>query len=111
MSRAEQVTTTCDLHPGDVPAATHHLSLGGTAAEVDLCDEHLKQLGSELAAWVSAARKVRRARRGPGRSAESRHRAEAIRAWGVDRGLVKAGSRGRLPGTVVAEYEAAVHAR
>ena len=100
--REEIITYTCDLDGGEVPAARHRLELDGTAVEIDLCAEHLDGLRYYL--------EYGRALNSPHpRRQLDRDRAAARRAWAVRQGLVDAGSRGRMPESVVRLAEAAMN--
>jgi ribosome-binding protein aMBF1 (putative translation factor) len=92
-------------------------SAEGTAAfdgrEIDLCGSHIKAYDRALRPFREASRSggtgsvTRRApaaapkRSRPGRSGE----AARIRSWAVERGLLKAGGRGRVPRSIVEQYE------
>lgn len=91
----------------------------GTAAfdgrEIDLCGSHIKAYDRALRPYREASRSGGTAsvsRRVPA-SAPKRPRAgrsgEAarIRSWAVEQGLLKAGGRGRVPRSVVEQYERA----
>jgi hypothetical protein len=108
MAQKVKVTVVCDLpHDGEVEGQeTVQFSFDGTAYEIDLCSKHTKELREKVGQYADHARKVsaggrrRRSRSGPGRE-----RSGEIRAWAKDRGY-KVSERGRIPATIIAEYEA-----
>src|SRR5713226_9788810 len=89
---------------------TVRFGLDGADYEIDLNKKNAAGLRKKLAPFVEHARK---AGRGPrpqvGRSA-SRERGSDIRAWAKDQGIAVSG-RGRIPASVVAQYEAATRGR
>ena len=79
----------------------------GSDYEIDLSKKNAAALRRKLAPFIDHARKAGRgARRGPGRTASSRERSGAIRAWAKDQGIAVS-DRGRIPASVVEQYEAA----
>ncbi|HSH58242.1 MAG TPA: Lsr2 family protein, partial [Acidimicrobiales bacterium] len=115
---------TCDLHEGESEAVdTVKFGLDGYDYEIDLCAEHSEQVHQELGDLINFARRAGGARRGRSTSARQkaqrtpransatgaaadRERLQAIREWARSQGYdVK--SRGRIPQTIVEEYEAA----
>ncbi len=123
MAQKVQVMLVCDLHDDEVEGVeTVAFGLDGTMYEVDACEEHASALRDAFAPFVGAARRAGRGgaapaqRRGGGRSSRSssdgssgsggKERVQAIRDWARENGH-KVSERGRLPGAVVAAYEAA----
>jgi hypothetical protein len=107
MSRHQRVTRTCDLDPAHGDAAPHRVEIDeAVALGIDLCAACHAELLSHLAPCLRAGRPAPRLpdRR---RTVQRREEAAEIRAFAVERGLMKAGSRGRIPGHVITEYEAA----
>jgi hypothetical protein len=108
MAQKTVVTVVCDLpHDDEVEGReTVAFSFDGTAYEIDVCTSHVKELHDRFGEYTDSARKVsatgrrRRARTGPGRE-----RSAEIRAWARNRGH-KVSERGRIPATIIAEYEA-----
>ncbi len=111
---AQRVTTTydCDLegkHEGDV--ATRNFTVG-SAREIDLCAKHNAQFERALAPFVEASRRISgRAplqRRTPGysRNTSVRARQHEIREWAKAQGR-QLSDRGRIPVSVIQDYEAA----
>jgi hypothetical protein len=111
MAQKVKVTVVCDLpHDGEVEGQeTVQFSFDGNAYEIDLCSKHAKELREKVGQYADHARKAsagaggsrrRRPRTGPGRE-----RSGEIRAWAKDRGY-KVSERGRIPATIIQEYEA-----
>jgi hypothetical protein len=108
MAQKVKVTVVCDLpHDDEVEGQeTVQFSFDGTAYEIDVCPKHVKELREKVGQYADHARKVsvagrrRRSRTGPGRE-----RSGEIRAWAKQRGY-KVSERGRIPATIIAEYEA-----
>jgi hypothetical protein len=117
MAQKVQVLLVCDLHDEEVEGSeTVAFGLDGSSYEIDVCDEHAAQLRDAFAPFVGAARRagrpaaggVRRTSRAGSRGTGSgdRERVQAMREWAREHGH-KVSERGRLPGSVVAAYEAA----
>ncbi|MGD0685010.1 MAG: Lsr2 family protein [Streptosporangiaceae bacterium] len=110
MARKITTTVVCDLPHDDevVSKETVSFSFEGSAYEIDVCSAHAKELQDKFSAYTAHARRAgtgaarrRRARTGPGRE-----RSAEIRAWARERGH-KVSERGRIPATIISEYEAA----
>ena len=109
MAQKVKVTVVCDLpHDGEVEGTeTVSFSYDGTAYEIDLCQMHAKELRDKFGQYTEHARRAtggaagrrRRSRSGPGRE-----RSSEIRAWAKQRGH-KVSERGRIPASIIAEYE------
>jgi hypothetical protein len=86
---------------------TVRFAIGGVDYEIDLSRKNAAAFRRQLAPFVDHARKVGRggARRRPGRTAASRDRSGAIRAWAKEQGIAVS-DRGRIPVSVVEQYEA-----
>ncbi len=110
MAQKVQITLLCDLDDGNVGAdETLQFSLGGSAYEVDVCGKHAQQIRDGLEPFVAHARKTSAAhssRRRPGRTAAGRDQTASVRSWAKDHGI-QVNERGRIPASVVKEYEAA----
>jgi hypothetical protein len=106
MAQKVQVLLVDDLDGGEA-SETVVFGLDGASYEIDLSSVNADKLRKELTQYVEHARKGnsparrRRARTGPGRE-----RSAQIRQWAKQRGY-KVNERGRIPATIVAEYEAA----
>jgi hypothetical protein len=96
-----------DLDGGEAEE-TVQFSLDGVPYEIDLSSTNAKKLRDCLAPFVEHARRAGAVggRRRRTRAASSRERSADIRAWAKARGI-KVNERGRIPATVVEEYERA----
>ena len=105
---AQKVTVALEDDLTGGPAdETVRFAVEGTDYEIDLSAKHAATFRRLLAPYIEHARKAGRApaRRG-GRTAASRQRSGDIRAWAKQQGLVVS-ERGRIPATVVEQYETA----
>jgi hypothetical protein len=86
---------------------TVRFGLGSAQYEIDLNKKNARAFRKKLAPFVGHARKAAASgqRRGPARTASSRQRSGDIRAWAKARGL-QVSDRGRIPASVVDQYEA-----
>jgi nucleoid-associated protein Lsr2 len=90
---------------------TMRFGLGGSEYEIDLNEKNAKNFRKQLAPFVEHARKVGRGqRRQAGRSAVGRGRSMEIREWARDNSIPLS-ARGRIPASVVEQYEVAVRGR
>jgi nucleoid-associated protein Lsr2 len=106
MAQKVSVLLTDDLD-GTEADQTLTFSLDGADYEIDLSEGNAERLRAALAEFVEAARPVRRHVPAPTwRTPRDRERARRIRAWAVQQG-VTVSDRGRVPATIVAQYEAA----
>jgi Lsr2 len=86
---------------------TLRFGLDGTEYEIDLNKKNAARFRRQFTPFVEHARKAGKGqRRRSGRTASSRVRSGDIRAWAKDRGI-KISERGRIPASVVEQYEAA----
>jgi hypothetical protein len=109
MAQKVQVMLLCDLDDGNVDAEeTLLFSLGNAAYEVDVCAKHAQQIRDGLQPFVAQARKTgaTSSSRRRQRTAGSRQETAGIRSWAKDQGI-QVNERGRIPASVVKEYEAA----
>ena len=93
---------------GSEAAGTVRFGLDGIDYEIDLNAEHTGNLHAALRKYIDHARKVggatRRASRG--RRAGTAIDTTAVRTWARQQGIdIK--DRGRVPGDIIAQYEAA----
>lgn len=96
---------------GGVADETVRFGFGGIYYEIDLSKRNASAFRDQIAPFVEHARKSGRAKSGrPLRTASSRHRSEAIRAWAKAQGLAVS-DRGRIPAGVIEQYEAASKGR
>ena len=85
---------------------TVRFGIGGAEYEIDLSKKNARALRRRLAPFMDHARKAGRGpRRRTGRSAASRERSGDIRAWAKNHGITVS-DRGRIPASVVEQYEA-----
>jgi hypothetical protein len=105
---AQKVTVALEDDLDGGPAdETVRFGIGGTEYEIDLSTKNAVAFRRQLAPFIDHARKTGRGpRRRPGRSASSRERSADIRAWAKDHGIAVS-ERGRIPASVVEQYEAA----
>jgi Lsr2 len=106
MAKTMVVTVTDDIDGSD-GAETITFSFDGQSYEIDLSDKNRKKFQKGLQPFIDSGRHA--ARQGTPRSAPSktsRKDSSAIRAWASGQGL-SVSERGRIPATVVAQYEAA----
>jgi hypothetical protein len=105
---AQKITVTLqdDLDGGPADE-TVQFAIGGTGYEIDLRASHAAAFRAQLAPFIACARKAGRGpRRQGGRSAASRERSGDIRAWAKQAGIAVS-ERGRIPASVVEQYQAA----
>jgi len=105
---AQKITVTLqdDLDGGPADE-TVQFAIGGTGYEIDLSTSNAAAFRRQLAPFIAHARKAGRGlRRPPGRSAANRERSGDIRAWAKDQGITVS-ERGRIPASVVEQYQAA----
>jgi hypothetical protein len=108
MARKVQVLLVDDLDGGEADE-TLSFSLDGATYEIDLSSVNAKKLRDSLQPFVDHAQKASAGRRRGAtrtRGASSRERSADIRAWAKQRGI-KVNERGRIPASVVEQYEAA----
>jgi len=108
MAQKTVVTVVCDLpHDGEVEGSESvSFSFDGMAYEVDLCGPHSKELREKIGTFADHARRATAAsRRRKSRTGPGRERSSEIREWARQRGH-KVSERGRIPGNIIAEYEA-----
>lgn len=86
---------------------TLRFGIGGAQYEIDLSKKNAKAFRQELAPFIEHARRAGRGQRQrPVRTAASRERSGDIRAWAKDNGIAVS-ARGRIPASVIEQYEAA----
>jgi hypothetical protein len=105
---AQKVTVALEDDLDGGPAdETVRFGLGGAEYEIDLNKKNAKAFRKQLAPFIDHARKAGRGqRRRPGRTSASRDRSGSIRAWAKEAGITVS-ERGRIPASVVEQYEAA----
>jgi nucleoid-associated protein Lsr2 len=77
----------------------------GTEYEIDLSEKNAQAFRAQIAPFVEHARKRGPARR-PTRTAAGRERSGEVRAWAKDQGI-PVSARGRIPASVIEQYQAA----
>jgi Lsr2 len=106
MAQKMTVTLEDDLDGGRADE-TVRFGLDGSAYEIDLSRKNSAAFRRQLAPFIDHARKAGRGqRRRAGRAVASRERSGGIRAWAKDQGIAVS-ERGRIPASVVEQYEAA----
>lgn len=107
MAQQVSVLLLCDLHGnGDVEAQeTISFGLDNASFELDVCQAHGKELRSKFGPFVEHARRQTggQSRKRVRHAADRAHTAE-VRAWAKEQGY-QISERGRIPASVVAEYE------
>jgi ribosomal protein S7 len=92
---------------GSPAEETVRFSVGGAEYEIDLSKKNARTFRTGLGPFVEHARKAGRATaRRPARPSSARERSSDIRAWAKAEGITIS-DRGRIPASVVAQYEAA----
>src|SRR6266516_2948238 len=109
---AQKITVALEDDLDGGPAGeTVRFGLDGAEYEIDLSKKNAAAFRRQLASFIDHARKAGRGqRRRPGRTASSRERSGGIRAWAKDQGIAVS-ERGRIPASVVEQYQAAARGR
>jgi hypothetical protein len=109
MARKVQTSLTCDVHGDDtVGDGTISFSLGGSAYEVDVCDNHATEITDAFAPFIEAAHKpANGASRSRRRAVTTGNDSKApiIRTWAKSQGL-EVSERGRIGQSVIDQYQA-----
>ncbi|PWJ54844.1 Lsr2 protein [Quadrisphaera granulorum] len=104
------ITHITDDLDGVSDAETVKFGLWGATYEIDLSDENQKKLEAALEPFLAVARKstapAAARRTSAARSTSSDYDAKAVRAWAASNG-VTVPARGRIPGKVLEQYQAA----
>jgi hypothetical protein len=105
---AQKVTVALEDDLDGGPAdETVRFAIGGAQYEIDLSTSNAAAFRRQLAPFIDHARKKGRGpRRRTGRPASSRERSGDIRAWAKQAGIAVS-ERGRIPASVIDQYEAA----
>lgn len=117
MAQKIVVQLTCDLCEDNSEAAeTTSFGFAGQDYELELCEKHLAAFNETLGTYAGLARRpsLSRRRRPPSGSTPpataprrtDKDRLADIRAWAKKKGL-KVSDRGRIPISVVAQFDAA----
>jgi hypothetical protein len=109
---AQKVTVTLEDDLTGGPAKeTVRFAFEGTDYEIDLNAKNAAAFRKQLGPYLEHARRAGRALgRRAGRGAASRQRSGDIRAWAKEQGLMVS-ERGRIPASVMEQYQAAGHGR
>ena len=95
---------------GSAAEGTVRFGLDGTEYEIDLNEEHARQLRDALARYVGAARRANGAARRPARAgrrpAASGLNTTEVREWAKAQGI-EVKDRGRVPAELVVKFRAA----
>jgi hypothetical protein len=103
---AQKITVALEDDLDGGPAdETMRFSFSGAAYEIDLSKKNARAFRKQLAPFVEHARKAGRGQRRP-RTSSSRQRSGDIRSWAKGQGITVS-DRGRVPASVVEQYEAA----
>jgi hypothetical protein len=105
---AQKVTVELEDDLDGSPAdETVRFGLGGAEYEIDLSKKNATAFRRKLAPFIEHARRAGQGQRSrAARTAASRDRSGSIRAWAKDQGIAVS-ERGRIPASVVEQYEAA----
>lgn len=109
MAQRVEVLLIDDLDGGEA-SETVTFGLDGSTYEIDLSSDNAEKLRESLGSFIEVGRKkVRKTTRSKtktSRSSSNPQRAAQIRAWAKEAGL-DVNERGRIPQSVVDQYEAA----
>jgi hypothetical protein len=106
LARKETVTLLDDLEDQETPAdETVWFGIDGKSYEIDLTFSNAVQFREAMSPYTAAARVVTESRRIRTRSTASRQHSADIRAWAKKHGR-EIPERGRIPVSIIAEYEA-----
>jgi hypothetical protein len=106
MAQKTTVALEDDLDGGPADE-TVRFAIGGAEYEIDLSTTNAAAFRRQLAPFIAHARKAGRGpRRRPGRTASSREHSGGIRAWAKKAGIAVS-DRGRIPASVLEQYQAA----
>jgi Lsr2 len=105
---AQKVTVALEDDLDGGPAdETLRFGISGAQYEIDLSASNAVAFRQQLAPFIAHARKAGRGpRRRPGRTASGREPGGGIRAWAKEHSIAVS-ERGRIPASVVEQYEAA----
>ena len=105
---AQKITVALEDDLDGGPAdETVRFAFDGVSYEIDLGKRNARAFRKQLAPFVEHARKAGRGqRRQPGRTQSSRRRSGDIHAWAHEQGIAVS-ERGRIPASVVEQYESA----
>jgi hypothetical protein len=109
---AQRVTVALEDDLDGGPAdETVRFGLGGAEYEIDLSKKNASAFRKQFMPFIEQARKFGRGQpRRSARTAASRQRSGDIRAWAKDHGI-SVSERGRIPASVVEQYQTATKGR
>ena len=109
---AQKITVALEDDLDGGPAdETVRFGLGGAEYEIDLSSKNARAFRKQLAPFVEHARKAGRGQpRRSARTRSSRSRSSGVRTWAKEQGIAVS-DRGRIPASVVEQYEAATRGR
>lgn len=107
MAQKVQIIMTDDLDGGEADE-TVSFAIDGRNYEIDLSEDNARKLRGMLHGYMEKGRRQKAARGGrpAARGASARERSAEIRQWARDNGI-KINDRGRIPASVIEQYEAA----
>ena len=104
MAQRVTVVMTDDID-GTEAAETIAFRVDGTAYEIDLSTKNAAKMRQAFGRYIEHARKAAGGRRS-GRPRRDRHFSSAVREWAKQQGI-QVSERGRIPASVVSQYEEA----
>ena len=109
---AQRVTVVLEDDLDGGPAdETVRFGFGGAEYEIDLSKKNAAAFRKKITPFLEHARKAGRGpARGAARTTASRQLSSGIRAWAKDQGITVS-ERGRIPASVVEQYQAATKRR
>jgi Lsr2 len=108
---AKTIVTLEDDLDGSPADETLRFGLGPAAYEIDLSAANASRFRAQLAPFAGHARKLERGQRSQGgRSPAPRRNSAAVRTWAKEHGI-EISQRGRIPASVIEQYEAAAPGR
>ncbi|MEU5988076.1 Lsr2 family protein [Spirillospora sp. NPDC047418] len=107
MAQKVRIIMTDDLD-GGAADETVSFAIDGRTYEIDLSEDNAGKLRGMLHGYMESGRRLKTARGGrtAARGTNVRERSAEIRQWAKDNGI-KINDRGRIPATVIEQYEAA----
>jgi hypothetical protein len=106
MATKTKITLEDDLEGGPADQ-TVRFGLGASEYEIDLNARNAGRFREQLAPFIDHARKPPRGQRaGPGRAPSAGRDSAEVRAWAKEHGI-QISERGRIPASVVEQFEAA----
>lgn len=102
----QAIVTLVDDIDGGPADETVRFGIGSQQYEIDLNSKNAARLRKQLAPFIARGRPAGHSSHRSRRTAASRQRSRDIRAWALDQGIGLS-ERGRIPASVVDQYEAA----